>query len=495
MNRPLRRVAIACLLLFLILLVNVNIRQAVKGDDYRNDPGNRRVLERTYDRQRGSIALDGPSRPLIARSIERKDQQFTYLRTYPAKGLYAHVTGFYSFLIGATGLEQTQDDTLTGESDALFTKRLSDTLTGRQPRGGDVVLTLRAAAQQAAATALAGKRGAVVALDPKTGAVLAMVSSPTYDPNLLSSFNGTAVKAAYSRLVADSDRPLRNRATQETYPPGSTFKIITSAAALADGLTPDTLIDSPTTLDLPLTGSDLRNFGGETCGANKITLAQALKISCNTAFGKLGMDLGEAKLQAQARAFGFSDDSLDDELMLPGGATSSIGTGLDAPQLAFSGIGQFDDRATPLQMALVAAGVANNGAVMKPYLIDRVQAPDLSTIKQAKPELYNQAVSPAVAAELTTMMEGVVSGGTGTAAQISGVTVAGKTGTAENGSRPEHAWFIGFAPAQDPQVAVAVFVENGGLAVTDTTRDPGATGGRVAAPIAAAVMRAVLGLG
>lgn len=483
MNRPVRHVAVACLVLFGILLLNANYLQVVKADDYRDNPGNRRMLERTYDRERGAIALGERTRPLIARSVKRQGQQFTYQRVYPQGPQYAHVTGFYSFLFGATGLERSQDEILSGEADALFVRRLSDVLTGREPRGGDVVLTLQSAVQRVAFDALNGRRGAVVALNPQTGAVLAMVSSPSYDPNLLSSFNGSAVRQAYERLTSDPDRPLRNRATQEVYPPGSTFKVVTAAAALSAGRTPQSPVRSPTVLDLPQTTADLRNFAGESCRGNPITLAKALKISCNTAFGLLGIELGEAKLTAQAQAFGFGDDALDDNLELPGGATSMIGSSLDPPQLAFSAIGQFNTRASPLQMAVVAAGVANRGQVMKPYLIQRVQAPDLSNLEVSQPEVYNQAVSPQVAAQLTEMMAGVVSAGTGTRAQISGVRVAGKTGTAENGDRPAHAWFIGFAPVEDPQVAVAVFLQNAG-----------ATGGTVAAPIAADVMRTALGL-
>jgi peptidoglycan glycosyltransferase len=348
------------------------------------------------------------------------------------------------------------------------------------------VLTLNRAAQQAAYDGLAGKVGAVVALDPRTGAVLAEASSPSYDPTALSSHDPARIRSTYTKLMADPRNPLLNRAVQSTYPPGSTFKVITAAAALAAGLSPTTEIPSPTVLKLPGTTANLNNFGGERCGNGTTdTLADALRISCNTAFGQLGMTLGAAKVGKQAQAFGFGDSSLQ----LPQPVASSVYPArLNKPQEAQSAIGQYDVRVTPLQMAMVAAGVANNGVVMRPYLVKELQAPDLSRLDLASPSVYSQAVSSTVAQQLTAMMEGVVSNGTGTRAQIPGVRVAGKTGTAQHAvGQPPHAWFIGFAPAQNPQVAVAVLVENGGSLGSD------ATGGAVAAPIAQAVMRAVLG--
>ena len=483
MNRPLRKVAVACLLLFAVLLVNANLRQTVLAEGYRDNSSNRRVLERTYERERGAIALSDASRPLVARSVEQ-DAQFKYRRTYPARDLYAHVTGFYSFLYGASGIERSEDDLLSGEDDELFVERFSDTLTGREPRGGDVVLTLQSAAQQAAFDGLAGKRGAVVALNPKTGAILAMVSAPSYDPNMVSTFDGDAAREYYDRANADPAKPLLNRAISQTYPPGSTFKVITSAAALKGGLTPQSLVASPPTLTLPQTSNPLRNFGGSTCGADRITLADALRISCNTAFAQLALDLGADEMRAQSEAFGIGDRDLKIPLTV---SQSRYPADPTPPQLGQTGIGQFDVQVSPLQMAMVASGVANRGQVMKPYLIQEVQAPDLSRLRIAEPEVYRDAVTPAVADQLTAMMEGVVANGSARSAQIDGVRVAGKTGTAQNapGAAP-HAWFIGFAPADDPQVAVAVLVENGGDAGSE------ATGGRVAAPIARSVLQAVL---
>ncbi|MCW2622181.1 MAG: penicillin-binding protein, partial [Frankiales bacterium] len=363
MNRPLRKVAVACLVLFGILLANANYRQIVKGSDYRDDPANRRVLERTYERERGALVLADPARTVVARSVEQ-DARFKYLRTYPAGPLYAPATGFYSFVYGATGMERAEDKVLSGEDDRLFVKRISDALTGREPRGGDVVLTLQAAAQQAAAAGMAGKQGAVVALDPRTGAILALVSAPSFDPNALSSFDGAAVRAAYTAAAGDPAQPLLNRALNQSYPPGSTFKVITSAAALQAGRTPETLVLSPRQLTLPQTTAPLNNFGGESCGADQITLADALRISCNTAYAQLALDIGQQALFDQAKAFGFDDDNLDVPLPV---SASRFPEQQDLPSLGQSGIGQRDVRATPLQMAMVAAGIANGGTVMKPY--------------------------------------------------------------------------------------------------------------------------------
>ncbi len=486
MNKPLRKVAVACLALFGLLMLNANWVQVVKADSYRDNPRNSRVLLRTYERERGAIAVvqaDGSGRTAVAES-ERTDGPLTWLRTYPGGPAYAHVTGYYSLVYGRTGLERARDRLLSGEDDQLFVRRLSDYVTGREPQGGNIITTIDPAAQEAAYDALGDNRGAVVAIDPRTGAVLAMVSKPSFDPAKLSSFDPAEIRTYYKQLNAATSDPLLNRAISKTYPPGSTFKVITSAAALANGVTPTTQIPSPTELDLPLTTATLKNFGGETCGGATSTLADALRISCNTAFGSLGLSLGADKLRDQAEAFGFDADDLRVPTTV---ATSRFPEDPDKPSTAFSAIGQFDVRVTPLQMAMVAAGVANGGEVMKPYLVREVQAPDLSRLDQADPEVYKRAVSGDIAAELTRMMELVVSDGTGKAAQIPGVRVAGKTGTAQHAAgKPPHAWFIGFAPADDPQVAVAVVIEDGGSLGSE------ATGGALSAPVAKRVMSAVL---
>ena len=485
MNRPLRRVALACLVLFALLLGQANWVQVVKAKQYRNDPRNQRVLLRTYDRERGAIVVGvGESRVAVARSVATKDS-LKYLRTYPGDEEYAPVTGFASLVYGFTGVERLQNDVLSGDDERLLVRRLSDYITGRKVAGGSVLLTLDPRAQRAAYQGLKGKVGAVVALDPRTGAVLAMASSPSYDPNLLTSHDPRAIRDNYNRLIDDPGDPLVNRAVERTYPPGSTFKLITTAAALADGYTPARRIPSPTVLDLPGTTADLGNFGGERCGTGRTTtLLDALRISCNTAYGALGMALGDDRLRAQAEAFGFGST----DLRVPQRVAGSVFPDeLTKAQVAQSAIGQYDVRVTPLQMAMVAAGIANGGELMKPYLVKTVLAPDLSTLSLTSPQVLRRAVTSAIARTLTAMMEKVVTSGTGTRAQIPGVRVAGKTGTAQHQvGEPPHAWFVGFAPANDPQIAVAVLIEDGGNVGSE------ATGGKVAAPIAKAVMQAVL---
>jgi peptidoglycan glycosyltransferase len=486
-NRPLRRVAAACLVLFGLLMLNANWVQVVKADAYRDDPRNSRVLLRTYERERGVIAVvepDGTGRTAIAESV-RTDGPLTWLRVYPGGPVYAHVTGYYSLVYGRTGLERARDRLLSGEDDQLFVRRLSDYVTGREPQGGNVITTIDPAAQEAAYAALGDNRGAVVALDPRTGAVLAMVSKPSFEPTRLSSFDPADIRSYYAQLAEAPSDPLLNRAINKTYPPGSTFKVVTAAAALSSrDVTPETQIPSPQVLDLPQTDAELRNFGGAACTGETSTLADALRISCNTAFGNLGLQLGPEALREQAEAFGFGYDDLTVPTTV---ATSVFPEDVDEPQSALSAIGQYEVRATPLQMALVAAGVANDGEVMDPYLVREVQAPDLSRLSVPDPSVLTRAVDDEVAEEITRMMVLVVDEGSGRRAQIPGIEVAGKTGTAQHApGRPPHAWFIGFAPADDPQVAVAVVVEDGGSA------GAAATGGGLAAPIAREVISAVL---
>ncbi|MDP9182806.1 MAG: penicillin-binding protein 2 [Actinomycetota bacterium] len=485
MNRPLRRVALACLVLFGLLLAQANWVQVVKAKQYRKDPRNQRVLLRTYDRERGAIVVGATSsRVAVAKSVVTKDA-LKYLRVYPGDSEYAPVTGFASLVYGFTGIERLENEVLSGEDSRLLVRRLSDYVTGRKVAGGAVVLTLNPRAQRAAYQGLEGKVGAVVALDPRTGAVLAMVSRPSYDPTTLSSHDPKKIRASYESLIEDPKDPLVNRGVERTYPPGSTFKLITTAAALNAGYTADRRIPSPTVLDLPGTRANLGNFGGESCGDGRTTtLADALRISCNTAYGALGMTLGEDRLRAQAEAFGFGTSGLR---MPQPVATSVFPDGLTKAQVAQSAIGQYDVRVTPLQMAMVAAGIANGGEVMRPYLVQQELAPDLSLLSLSAPSLFRRALSSSVAQQLTAMMERVVTAGTGTRAQIPGVRVAGKTGTAQHqvGEAP-HAWFVGFAPANDPQIAVVVVIEDGGNLGSE------ATGGRIAAPIAKAVMEAVL---
>jgi len=482
-NAPLRRLAVVVVLLFGALLVAATWIQVASAQTLADKPGNARTLYKEYSRQRGPILVAGSP---VAQSVASTDF-YKYQRTYAQGRLYAPATGFYSILYGATGMEHAANDWLSGTSDQLFVRRISDLLTGTQPSGASVELTIDPAAQKAAAKGLGNQRGAVVALDPRTGDVLALASSPSYDPNLLAGHDTTKVRTNYNALLKDPARPLVNRAIAgDLYPPGSTFKLVTAAAALESGkYTPQSMLHAPGVLQLPQTTVGLPNDNGRPCGpGDQVSMTDALRISCNTAFGWLGMQLGGDALRAQAEKFGFNT-----KLTIPLKVTPSyFPADLNAPQTAQAAIGQYDVRATPLQMAMVAEGIADRGVVMRPNLVRVVRGGnDLEVIDRPRPQAFSQAISAQTAADLTQMMIGVVESGTGTRAQIPGVTVAGKTGTAQNvkGQAP-HAWFVCFAPAQDPQVAVAVVVEHGGQLGSE------ASGGRVAAPIAKAVMEAVL---
>lgn len=486
MNKPIRTMAIFCMALFMALLVNSTYLQYLQADELNSRNGNKRVRDAEFSRERGAILVRGAS---VAQSVP-VDDEFEFQRRYPHPLKYAHLTGFYSYIYGRSGVELTQNDILSGNDPRLFVKRVVDMFGNTQPKGGDVSLTINPDAQTAAYDGLralggADIKGSVVALDPSTGAILAMVSSPTYDPNELASHRLSAVQQAYKRLDGAADRPMLNRGIQEVFPPGSTFKLVTAAAALSSGqYTPESMVPGGATLDLPQTTTNLPNDSGTDCGGNRVTLTQALNVSCNVAFGWLGMELGDDALREQAEKFGFGDTYLTD---LPGQAESRFPADPDEPQTALSAIGQFDVAATPLQMAMVTAGIANGGTVMKPYLVDEVRSPDLDVLDKASPEPYRSAVSSSVARDLTQMMISVVDTGTGTTAQIPGIKVAGKTGTAQTSAdRNPYAWFVSFAPADDPQVAVAVLIEDAGVA-----RDA-ISGSGLAAPIAKRVMEAVI---
>jgi peptidoglycan glycosyltransferase len=481
-NAPLRRVAISVLVLFTLLIINVNYIQVVRADKLRKDHGNTRVLAEEYDRQRGAIVVDGNPIALSTRT----DDRLTYLRQYPQGPIYAPVTGDYSLVYGTTGLEDAENDVLAGSDPRLFARRLADLFTGRDPSGGDVVLSLDPKVQQTAMQALDGVTGAVVALDPSTGAVLGLASSPTYDPNRLSSHDPAAIRDYAGQLAASDPDPRDNQAISERYSPGSVFKVIVSAAALADGYKPDTPVPAPDLLTLPGTKTTLENYNGESCnGGADQRLIDALTISCNTAFAQLGIHLGEDKIRSMAEGFGL--DGKRRQIPLPV-AGSTIGSIDNDAQLGVSSIGQQDVQITPLQGAMIAAAVANDGKLMRPYLVDQVRAPDLTVIDQTDPETMSEPVSGRIAGELQKMMISVVEHGTGRKARIDGATVGGKTGTAEvgDGVNP-HTWFIGFAHQGNRQIAIAVFIKNGGKSGTE------ATGGDISAPIAKQVMEAYLG--
>ena len=486
MNKPIRAMSIFCMLLFVALLLNVTYLQYVHANKLDSRSDNKRVRDAEFSRKRGAIVAGGDS---VAESVKTKDR-YVYQRVYRQPLKYAHVTGYYSYIYGRTGVEASENEILSGSDPRLFVNRVVDMLGNSQPKGGSVTLTLDPKAQTAAYDGMRalGKnvQGAVVALEPSTGKVLAMVSSPSYDPNRLASHDFAKVQRADKQLLADPDRPLVDRAISEVYPPGSTFKLVTAAAALSSGqYTPDTKVKGGPRLDLPQTSTDLVNENGSSCGGDPITLTQALEVSCNVSFGSVGLRLGADALRAQAQKFGFGQTYLRD---LDGQAASRFPPHPDAPQTALSAIGQFDVAATPLQMAMVTAGIANGGTLMRPYVVDEVRAPDLSVLDKTRPEAYrSNAVSTSVAHQLTQMMVAVVEHGTGTTAQIPGVQVAGKTGTAQSAAnRAPYAWFVSFAPADDPKVAVAVLVQDAGVARNAIS------GSGLAAPIAKRVMEAVI---
>jgi peptidoglycan glycosyltransferase len=498
MNRPIRVMAISCLVLFLALMVNVNYLQYIAAEDLNDRGDNRRVVVDEYSRKRGDIVVAGES---VARS-RKVDDQYEYLRRYSEPELYANLTGYYSFQYGSAGLENSQNLILSGNDSRLFVDRVVDLVSSDEPEGGSVELTIDPAAQRAAYQGLLGlgegTRGAVVALDPQTGAVLAMVSTPSYNPNRLASHDFESVEDYYERLTKDPDKPNLDRSRRDVYAPGSTFKLVTAAAALSEeelGLSSTSMVEAGPTQSFPDGGSyQLTNQSNTYCGAERVTMITALAASCNVVFGKLGVEVGAEALAAQAERFGFGDDNfLDDLTVVPSRFSTEDPETLNGPQTAQSAIGQFDVAVTPLQMAMVVAGIANNGTVMKPYVVDRTYSPEATVLDETDPEaLTENAVSPEVAQELTTMMVGVVEEPEGTASSlaIDGATVGGKTGTAERGEEDNpYAWMVGFAaPAEeDPQVAVAVLVQDAsGVARDDIS------GGRLAGPIAKAVMEAVI---
>ncbi|MBB5168091.1 D,D-transpeptidase PbpA [Mycobacterium sp. AZCC_0083] len=487
MNTSLRRVSIAIMALIVLLLANATLTQVFTADGLRSDPRNQRVLLDEYSRQRGQISAGGQ---LLAYSTSTEGR-FRFLRVYPNPLAYAPVTGFYSLRYSSAGLERAEDAVLNGSDERLFGRRLADFFTGRDPRGGNVGTTLNPQVQQAAWDAMEQGcngpcKGAVVALEPSTGKILAMVSTPSYDPNLLASHDVDEQSKAWEQLRDDPNAPLVNRAISETYPPGSTFKVITTAAALQDGATVDTQLTAASRIALPDSTATLENYGGSSCGgAPTASLREAFAKSCNTSFVQLGINTGTDALRGAARAFGLDSSPLPIPLQV---AESTVGPISDQAALGMSSIGQKDVAVTPLQNAVVAATIANDGVRMAPYLVDDLKGPDLANLSTTAPREVRRAVSSQVATTLTDLMIGAEQA-TQQKGAIAGVQIASKTGTAEHGTDPRntppHAWYIAFAPAKAPKVAVAVLVENGGDRLS-------ATGGALAAPIGRATIAAAL---
>lgn len=471
MNRPIRAVAVAVMVMFVALMANLSYLYLGQQSYLDERPENRRVADARFGQDRGPIMVGNTP---VAESKPVKDR-YKFQRTYSSGKLYAPVTGFYSYLYRTSGLEASYSAQLSGVDDSQFLTRLINTLSGASQRGGTVETTLDAKAQKAAWDALDGRKGAVVAIDYTTGAVKALVTSPSYDPNDLATHDLSASINAWKSLNADPDRPMSNRATKEIYSPGSTFKLVTAAAALDSGLSADSLVDAS---PFKLPGST--KVISENCGGAKITLAQALKVSCNPAFARLGAKLGADAVRAQAEKFGFGTKFLDEI----GSAASVFPDNIDAAQTAMSAIGEYETKASPLQMAMVAGAIANDGVVMDPYLVGQVLDSDLKEVSKTRPQQQSVAMSSSNAAELRKMMVQVVQSGTGYRAQIPGVAVGGKTGTARtSATRHPYAWFTAWA--DNPHIAVCAFVEDANIPSTEIA------GGRVAAPIVKSVIEAL----
>jgi len=480
-----RRAGTFCMLLIVALAAQATRVQVFQKKELDHNAANQRLTIQRYDQPRGNLLVAGE--PVTG--SEATGGRYDYKRTYTNGSRYAAVTGFSSQTYGNTQLEGVYDDLLSGTDTRLAGWAVWDAIARKQEPGGDVYTTINKAAQQAAMQGLGGQKGAVAAIEPATGRILALASTPSYDPG---SFAGSssADQQAWDRLQADTNQPMLNRALRQIYPPGSTFKVVTAAAALANGVVTD--INAPTSAPYPYvmpgTTTTLNN-DTSACNEPNQSLDQAMVNSCNSVMGYLGVQVGLDRMVAMSESFGFNDAKLDIPVRA---ARSNFDTKMNQSQVALSSIGQYDTAATPLVMAMVAAGVANNGTVMYPQLVDRLTKSDGTDVQVMRPTRYRQALTPSVAGQVQQLMVDVVQNGTGRNARIPGATVGGKTGTAEHGvdnTGTPYAWFISWAKPSGsdsvPPVAVAVVIADSGA--TDVT------GGGLAAPIAKSVMQAVLG--
>ena len=482
MTRELKRLSLIMLAMFLALFGAVSVIQVVQANTLSQNANNRRALYDSYEVQRGSIVASGSA---IASSVASKDV-YSWQRVYTDPKMWAPVTGYINPALGsATAIEQSMNQELSGTGGSQFLTHVEQILSGKPARGSNVVLTLDAKVQKAAYDALGSLQGAVIAIEPKTGRVLAMVTSPSYDTNGLATHDTKAANTYYDQLVKDPGNPLYNRAIAgDLNPPGSTFKLVVASAALSTGqYTPQSRLPNPSSYVLPQTTTTIHNDTFGTCGPGAtVTIADALRLSCNIPMAELAVKLGDDTIRAEAEKYGFNKS-----FEIPLKSTASVyPQGLDAPQTALTGFGQGQVLATPLQMAMVSGGIANGGVVMNPRMVDQVIGADLSVQQTYGNTEFGRALDAANDAEMVQMMVNNVKNGIATNARIDGVDVGGKTGTAQNGDKPYTLWFTGFAPAEDPQVAVAVVVENGG------GQGQSGTGNTIAAPIARKVIEAVL---
>ncbi|MCP3909595.1 MAG: penicillin-binding protein 2 [Actinomycetia bacterium] len=500
MNRAIARLGLVMMVGYTVLFLQLNNIQLIGAERLKENPENNRAVVRDFGQARGSIVTaDGA---VVARSVEVVGQ-FEHARQYPLGDLFGHVAGYFSFNFGSSGVEREYHDLLSGETFEQEISSLGDLFLDRE-RTADVVLTLRQDLQEVARDALGEQQGSVVAIDPRDGSVLAMWTYPSYDPGPLSGLDFQSANEARDALLDDDDNPLLPRAYREIFFPGSTFKIVTAAAALESGSVTAVEPVYPFVDEFvpPLTTRGLSNFGGATCGGN---LFEALRVSCNTTFAQIGVELGPDLLVGVAESFGFNSVPPVDlptpeasvfptdygELLSAADEETPYAIYENTPRLAQVAIGQNDVAATPLQMALVAAAVANDGVVMKPRVVSEVRDLTGDVVRSNSPEQWQRAVSAPTATTLRAGMVGVVEDGTAGRLAIDGFLVGGKTGTAQLGTDPprSHAWIIGFAGPQGelPHVAVGVIVEGQEGASEQT-------GGRVAAPIAQQVMAAALAI-
>jgi penicillin-binding protein A len=491
MNHALRRISLVILGMFLLLLLAVNYVQAFEPASLAAQRGNARTFSQQYQFQRGSIVT--ADNKTIAESMHVKGI-YSYQRVYPVPLVYAPVTG-YDSLYSATGIEQAEDKFLSGSDPQLTVHNLIDLVTGKPKRGATVQLTINSAAQTAAYAALkaSGLPAGAVAIDPSTGAILAMASYPTFNPNKYATFDSAQLRQIDNHYRFERSQPLLNRAIEQTFPPGSTFKVVTSSTAFSTGkYTPNTRVYAPTNLKLPGTTKELINFDNLPCddgsnptGNGKVPLLFAFTVSCNTVFGNLGMQLGDTAIRQQAERFGMNDPNLRIPLQVAQSSYPPI-PGNDLALTAYSAIGQYNDQVTPLQEAMFSAAIADHGTLMTPYMVQKVTAPDLTPLVTAQPSTLSQAVTPQVAAQVTQMMINVVKSPVGTAhatAFLPNISIAAKTGTAQNGANNtglDDAVFTCFAPSSNPQIAVGVIVKGGGL------------GADASAPIAVKIIQAYL---
>lgn len=483
MNKELKRISILIALMFVTLFTAASVIQVGEADSLNADARNTRTVEDQYNVQRGAIIVDGQP---IAQSVPSNDG-YKYQRSYSDGKLYSAVTGYLGINGSSTGIESAMNKELSGTSNADFLTRLKNTFTGQHPEGNSVELTIDATAQQAAYAALGNLQGAVVLEDVKTGKILAMVSKPDFDPNTLATHDSSAYTAAYTALEAAPGDPLINKAITDLNPPGSTFKPVVSSAAFGSGdYDENSLLPNPSGLELPNSSTVIHNDTGTACSGDdngQVSILNAQVWSCNIPFAELGQKLGSDTIRKQAEAYGFNH-----EFKIPMPVSTSRYPGYTDPaQLAQSAFGQQDDKATALQMAMNSATIANGGMVMYPNLVQQVITPDLQVQQPFTPRQFGRATSEDVAKTVTQMMVQGVNAGVATNARINGVSVAGKTGTAQNGANePYTLWFTGFAPADNPQYAVSVVVENGG------GLGQSSSGNAVAAPVARKVLEAVL---